>query len=471
VEIKKEEPEHTPYIEVVTQSPVVVKEATPNKPVVLTVDTRHETPKEEKREAKVSNEVKLTQTSVPAGRPTIAKVNESGSALSPSLQKTIGMGRMSGVKTLSVTLGAAPAAIEKCNEAAHGTTIRWVALKIEREQLELVASGNSSGNAPSDMDTMKANAKDGEAMYFFFRIKDSGDAQWALVSWVPDATPVKQRMLYASSVDSTKVLMGADRVDKLLTFNSQSQFKWDEFVTAPIKLKNERDFLAVENDASLPFSELELAKRQVDREERQARQEMGTKATAASGFHTVAFPVDAKAEEAIRGLAAGQHSWVHLSLDPSFKSIELKSTASPSGVSALAELLHKTEPQFYVYNYKDNVPVLIYMCPEKGPTVKNKMVYSTCKSSLAEAILSFGLSDVKKLDIRAPDELTVSELDDAYVAKAAFKPSDSGDSGHSAGRSSKGAGPGRFGGVSALGGLPGLGAAVANKAALKKVNQ
>ena len=38
----------------------------------------------------------------------------------------------------------------------------------------------------------------------------------------------------------------------------------------------------------------------------------------------------------------------------------------------------------------------IYCCPEKGPTIKNKMVYSTCKSTLAETILTYGFSDVKK---------------------------------------------------------------------------
>ena len=47
---------------------------------------------------------------------------------------------------------------------------------------------------------------------------------------------------------------------------SQNQFQWSEFGQQVTKLKNEKDFLAEENDAALPFSELELAKRQVERE-------------------------------------------------------------------------------------------------------------------------------------------------------------------------------------------------------------
>lgn len=77
-------------------------------------------------------------------------------------------------------------------------------------------------------------------------------------------------------------------------------------------MKNKDDFLAPENDASLPFSERELAQRQVEREERQARVEMGSKAKEASGFHQVAFPLTADAEQAIRDMANGLHSWVQL---------------------------------------------------------------------------------------------------------------------------------------------------------------
>ena len=37
---------------------------------------------------------------------------------------------------------------------------------------------------------MKKLAKEGEPLYFFFRHKESGDAQWALISWIPEGTPV-----------------------------------------------------------------------------------------------------------------------------------------------------------------------------------------------------------------------------------------------------------------------------------------
>lgn len=99
----------------------------------------------------------------------------------------------------------------------------------------------------------------------------------------------------------------------------------------------------------------------------------------------------------MKDMLTGAHTWTQLSLDAAFKTIELREKKTPAGVAALADLLHKTEPQFYLYNFKDNIPVLIYFCPEKGPTIKNKMVYSTCKATLAETIMTMGYSDVKKV--------------------------------------------------------------------------
>jgi len=294
------------------------------------------------------------------------------------------------------------------------------------------------------------------------RYKDEGSAPWALISWLPESTAVKQRMVYATAVISTTVLVGADNVSKQVSYNTQKQLAWDDFKQEEVKLKNKEDFLAEENDASLPFSNRELAQRQVEREERQARVEMGTKAKEASGFHTVAYPLTPEAEQAIKEMLTGAHTWVQLSLDSAFKTIEMREKKTPSGVASLGELLHKTEPQFYLYTFKDNIPVLIYCCPENGPTIKNKIVYTTCKATLADTILQCGFTDVKKLDIRGPEELTESELNDAYVAKAAFKPSETSGSGSVQLAGPKGgSGASRYGGVSAIGGL---GALVAGKA-------
>jgi twinfilin-like protein len=375
---------------------------------------------------------------------------------------------MSAVKTLAVEVSATPEAIEKCRDASHGETVRYIILKLEKENVDFVSSGDKAGSAASDFDKLKTLVTEKEPNYIFYRYRDEGEAQWALISWLPESTPVKSRMVYASSVVSTSVLIGTEKVSKQMAINTLKQLVWEDFHVDEVKLKNKTDFLAEENDASMPFSNRELAQRQVDREERQARVEMGTKSKEASGFHSVAFPLASEAEQAIKDMLTGAHNWVQLSLDSTFKSIELREKKTASSVSGLGDLLHKTEPQFYLYLFKDNVPILIYCCPEKGPTIKNKMVYSTCKSTLAENILQCGFSDIKKLDIREASDLTESELNDAYAAKASFKPSESSNSGAPVQLAGPKPGGNRYGGIGALGGL---GAVIASKAAKRTPNQ
>lgn len=72
--------------------------------------------------------------------------------------------------------------------------------------------------------------------------------------------------------------------------------------------------------------------------------------------------------------------------------------------------------------------------------------------------MALGFEEVKKLDIRSVDELTVEELDDAYKAKTAFKPANAAASagpkfdsrGRPVGGKSYGAPMGGLGGLGAL---------------------
>jgi len=64
--------------------------------------------------------------------------------------------------------------------------------------------------------------------------------------------------------------------------------------------------------------------------------------------------------------------------------------------------------------------ILIYFYPEQGVSIKSRMVYSTCKASLAEQLKSFGLSNVRRLDARSLDDLSPSNLKESNEN---FKPS------------------------------------------------
>jgi len=133
-----------------------------------------------------------------------------------------------------------------------------------------------------------------------------------------------------------------------------------------------------------------------------------------SGFSQVTFPLTPAAEEAIRALDVGTHNWVQLALNNPPTQIDVVITKTISS-GELSEVVHPVDPQFYLYN-KEGTIVLIYCCPDKvseagfSQTIKNRMVYSTCKASCAESIKSLGITNVKKFDIRDPSDLTEEGL-------------------------------------------------------------
>jgi len=176
-----------------------------------------------------------------------------------------------------------------------------------------------------------------------------------------------------------------------------------------------------------PWNKRELALQQLEREEAQARQDYEQlslqRATAASGFSQVSFPLTPAAEEAIKGIQELTFNWVQLSLDNPPKRVDVVTTKTITP-SELSESVNTAEPQFYLYRSDEDI-TLIYCCPEQisgggfSQTIKNRMVYSTCKATLANSIKELGLTELKKFDIRDPNELTEEALKSHLNSKVA----------------------------------------------------
>lgn len=197
--------------------------------------------------------------------------------------------RTSGVKTLSVTLEATEDAVEKCNAARDATSLRAVLLRVEKEKLHLISTLEKQGTPQADFEAVKKALPPKSPAYVFFRLKDSvseGEWDFVFITWLPEGSPVRDRMIYSSGVGSTAVMLGESRFGKYKTYNALDQVLFSDIETSTTAIKNKTDFLAEENDAALPFSDRELAQRQVEREERQARKELSGKAVKASGFHS-----------------------------------------------------------------------------------------------------------------------------------------------------------------------------------------
>lgn len=86
-----------------------------------------------------------------------------------------------------------------------------IAIDFDAENFALASSVPLGADVPSDFAKVKATLQEDTGAYIVFRMLRGGEnAPWALMSFVPDDAPVKQKMLYSSAKDALRKKLGQD---------------------------------------------------------------------------------------------------------------------------------------------------------------------------------------------------------------------------------------------------------------------
>jgi twinfilin-like protein len=198
---------------------------------------------------------------------------------------------------------------------------------------------------------------------YLFRL-DAANADlgfgYVFLSYVPDGSPVRKRMLFASSREQCKKELGASYFVHDLSGSSADELSWAAFQT------HVADGKKVHVDDLYSKSEKALIREAVQ------EVDMGS-----ANAHAVRFP----ASDAARQALSSGDQLVVLSLDMGKETIELVSQAAKASPSDLPAHLEK-EPRFVVFrwNHEHNgadtdSKIFVYYCPESAP-VKSKMMVS-----------------------------------------------------------------------------------------------
>ncbi|KAG8039739.1 hypothetical protein G9C98_000468 [Cotesia typhae] len=200
--------------------------------------------------------------------------------------------------------------------------------------------------------------------YILFRLDtkspDSG-YDWLFISWSPDNAPVRQKMLYASTKATLKQEFGTASIkDELhgtvmedVTLEGYNRHKKNDAAPAPLTSAEEEL--------------VELKKTAVHTD-----YNVETRHQTLSG---VAFPVTDEAKQAITNMGKGVHEYVQLKIDLDEEKIHLVMT------------------------------VFIYSMPGYSCSIKERMLYSSCKAPLLDLIQSLGVTIAKKLEVNSGEEL------------------------------------------------------------------
>ncbi|XP_039295757.1 twinfilin isoform X2 [Nilaparvata lugens] len=292
--------------------------------------------------------------------------------------------------------------------------IRVMKIAIENEQLSLLSYKEKKGNWESDYEKFVPGLVEAaQPTFILFRLDTKSDTtayDWLLISWSPDDSPVRQKMLYASTKATLKQEFGSGQISEELHATVEDD------VTLRGLTKSR---VCATSPAPLSMREEEMASLS------------NTLADVGIGIDSrtqtlggVAFPVEPKAVAAIQNLKMKRINYVRLKIDLSNEEILLDHVGQVS-VGGLPSLVPSQTARYHLFNFKHTHEedvlesiVFIYSMPGDCCSVKEKMLYSSCKAPLLETITSsIGLQIEKRLEIDNGSELTEDYLQDELHPK------------------------------------------------------
>ncbi|XP_065347245.1 twinfilin [Cloeon dipterum] len=291
--------------------------------------------------------------------------------------------------------------------------VRIFKVSIENEELVLADHKKSRGTWEQDYDSsVLPLVKEQQPCYLLYRLdtKTGSNYDWVMISWSPEDSPVRQKMLYASTKATLKLEFGGSQITEELFSTCKEDVSLQGF-------KNHR--ISSKAPAPLTFREEELAELKkyegTSTEGVNARQQT---------LQSVAFPVSDGAKKAILLLAEGKYNYLRLRIDLEKEEIHLDDTNTLS-VAQLPNQVPTDAARYHIFNFKHTHEgdymesnVFIYSMPGYNCSIKERMLYSSCKAPLLDVIENhFGVAIAKKLEIDSGDELTQEFLQDELHPK------------------------------------------------------
>ncbi|XP_058024523.1 twinfilin-2 isoform X2 [Ahaetulla prasina] len=297
-----------------------------------------------------------------------------------------------------------------CGAMTHQTGIH--------EQLVLGASKELSRHWDKDYDSFVLPLLDElQPCYILYRL-DTQNAQgyeWLFISWSPDNSPVRLKMLYAATRATVKKEFGGGHIKDEL-FGT---------VKEDISLSGYQKHVSSSSaPAPLTVAEQELQQIRIN--------EVKTEISVESKHQTLqglAFPLQPDAQQAIQLLKQKKINYIQLKLNLEQETIELVHTKATE-IADLPRRIPQDSARYHFFLYKHSHEgdylesvVFIYSMPGYKCSIKERMLYSSCKSRLLDSIeQDFCLEIAKKIEIDDGAELTAEFLyDEVHPKQHAFK--------------------------------------------------
>ncbi|KFU88252.1 Twinfilin-2, partial [Chaetura pelagica] len=240
--------------------------------------------------------------------------------------------------------------------------------------------------------------------YVLYRL-DSQNAQgyeWLFISWSPDSSLVRLKMLYAATRATVKKEFGGGHIKDEMFGTVKEDVSLSGY---------QKHVSSCSAPAPLTAAEQELQQIRIN--------EVGG----------LAFPLQLDAQQAIQALKQKKINYIQLKLDLEQETIDLVHT-SPTEIADLPKRIPQDSARYHFFLYKHSHEgdylesvVFIYSMPGYKCSIKERMLYSSCKSRLLDTVeQEFCLEIAKKIEIDDGAELTAEFLyEEVHPKQHAFK--------------------------------------------------
>ncbi|KXS21673.1 hypothetical protein M427DRAFT_51075 [Gonapodya prolifera JEL478] len=315
------------------------------------------------------------------------------------------MSAQTGIRATDDLLSVFNQSNAKSNPAA-----RAIKASIRNESIVVADTLTPSGTWESDWNGIAGWLEDRIPCYVLYRLdagnNGDGSASWILLQYVPDNSPVREKMLYAATKASfTKEIGDSWFVDSVYA-TSKSDLTLEAYKAhvASSKLAG-------------PLTEAEKTLQKVKLEEARFDGVGTRRSNTASG---ISFPLTDEASKAVQELIAGSNDAIELKIENETIDISASPALSHSGIPSIIA----TEPRFVVFRFSHDwegqklaPTVFVYSCPPSS-SVKHKMLYSSTKAGIVQTLEAAGVTIEKKLEVDSVDEMNASSLTDELHPQA-----------------------------------------------------
>uniref|UniRef100_W5L5D2 Twinfilin-1 n=1 Tax=Astyanax mexicanus TaxID=7994 RepID=W5L5D2_ASTMX len=290
--------------------------------------------------------------------------------------------------------------------SARNGDFRVLKIVIEDEQLVLGDTRKASRGWEEDYNTLVLPLLENDLpCYILYRLDSTNSLghEWVFVAWSPDHSPVRHKMLYAATRATVKKEFGGGLI-KDEVFGT---------VKDDVSLNGYKKHLCSQS-APVPLTAAEEELRQIKLSEVKTDISVDTKQQTLQG---VAFPLHGDAMEALEKFRDKKFNYVQLKIDFDKELIMLSNT-DLTEVRDLPKRIPKDAARYHFFLYKHSHEgdqlqsiVFIYSMPGYNCSIKERMLYSSCKSPLIDMVENKLQMEIeKKLEIDNGDDLTADFL-------------------------------------------------------------